>query len=274
MASVRGARKAPAAQNPATFDNDSDRNETEVVEDDIAHATADTEDESSGSEVEEVPIAATRQQAKQRSTAAQRRQQQDHATRRARQRNPTSSHTSRRARRAAQAATEVEEPLPTPAPVEQQQLDPALFAAAFAKSGDAAARAVVEQQRRAPPKKHALGVDGQPLVRINSGKTIVRALGIAAEHDVADAPLEHTALDPRRALPNAKQRSFKKRKLGLRASDIRPTALDVQPRVLQKRAARKRDHDDDPLGLHDPAFMPGGEYAHLTGRSKRGERPK
>lgn len=147
------------------------------------------------------------------------------------------------------------------------RLDPALFAAAFAHR-DAQARAALKPAPRAPRKKrHARGRDGQPMMRVRGEPVLVRALAPSDEVDVADAPLTHEALDPARALPTARERGYRKRKLGLRADDVRATAIDAPRRAPRARKPKARDADD-PLGLEDPAFAEGGEYAHLA-RPKR-----
>lgn len=155
-------------------------------------------------------------------------------------------------------------------------LDPALFAAAFARR-DAAAREVLHRQRTEtkPARSDGLarGRDGRPITRVRGERTVIRAL----EDDddapaVADGALEHVPLDRARALPSSRARAFKKQKLGLRARDVRASALEA-PKAGTKSARREeaRAEDDDPLGLADPAFLPGGEFAQ-TGRSRRRRR--
>lgn len=148
------------------------------------------------------------------------------------------------------------------------RLDPALFAAAFARH-DAAARQAL-QPREAPKKKRmARGRDGQPMMRVQGEQTLVRALSPEHDIDVVDTALEHTPLDPGRALPTARERAYRKRKLGLRASDVRATAIDGG----KKRAEKPAKDASDPLGMNDPAFMPGGEFAHPARRT-RSKRPR
>lgn len=148
------------------------------------------------------------------------------------------------------------------------RLDPALFAAAFARH-DAAARQAL-QPREAPKKKRmARGRDGQPMMRVHGEQTLVRALAPEHDIDVVDTPLEHTPLDPGRALPTARERAYRKRKLGLRASDVGATAIDGG----KKRAEKPAKDASDPLGMNDPAFLPGGEFAHLARRT-RSKRPR
>ena len=151
------------------------------------------------------------------------------------------------------------------------RLDPALFAAAFAHR-DAQARAALQHSAPspapAPKRRYARGRDGQPMVRVAHEATLVRALAPEREVDVVDAALEHEPLDPSRALPSARERAYRKRKLGLRANDVRASAIDA---VKRAPAAQRKPHakdPEDPLGLNDPAFQEGGEYAHLA-RPKR-----
>jgi hypothetical protein len=64
------------------------------------------------------------------------------------------------------------------------------------------------------------------------------------------------------ARPDAKARAFLKRRLGMAAKAEAPA---------QKKKPKKTT--DDPLGLEDPAFMPGGEFykgKSLTGKRARG----
>ena len=154
-------------------------------------------------------------------------------------------------------------------------LDPALFAAAFAKQGDAAAREVLRStastssQRPKRTDGLARGWDGRPMTRVPGERVIVRALDPADEvaDEVDDAPWQHTPLDPHRSLPSARMRAYKKQKLGLRAKDVRTSTLEKSPRRKRRSKAPLQD-EDDPLGLQDPAFLPGGEFA-LTGKKRR-----
>lgn len=152
------------------------------------------------------------------------------------------------------------------------RLDPALFAAAFAHR-DAQARAALQHpassQAPATKKRYARGRDGQPMVRVANEATLVRALVPEREVDVVDAALEHEPLDPSRALPSARERAYRKRKLGLRANDVRASAIDTVKRVPATQKKPRAKDPDDPLGLNDPAFQEGGEFAHLARRNRR-----
>jgi len=181
---------------------------------------------------------------------------------------------SRRARQ--QRAHQVEEAIPDedegPVP---ERLDPALFAAAFAHTGDAAAREVLRGERTVPPARrsaHARGLDGRPMTRLRGERTIVRALDEAEMPSLAgdaDAPLSYEALGVQRPRAAARERAFKKRKLGLRAKDVRASVLEP-PRAPKAARAPPPDRDD-PLGLHDPAFDRGGEF-YQTGAARRRRR--
>ena len=219
---------------------------------------------------------------RERARVAQRQsaQSQEHAARREReqQKRAAARAAPGKARRAPRAPRAPAEELPSEEEAEAltgaaeappRRLDPALFAAAFAR-GDAAARRVM--QGETPPARAerrergiARGRDGLPITRMDHGRTLVRTLGDErAERGGADAPLEYVPLDAR-ALPDAKARGFKKRKLALRPADQRASALAAAP--AKRRAKKPEPNPDDPLGLEDPAFMPGGEFA-LTGAPK------
>lgn len=145
-----------------------------------------------------------------------------------------------------------------------QRLDPLLFAAAFAQSGDAAARQVLRGERvDAPARRASLarGLDGQPMTHVRGERTIVRALNESDSPSLegeADAPFLYSALGVQRPRATARERAYKKRKLGLRAQDIRASTLEA-PRAPKKRTRAASD-PNDPLGLHDPALAPGGEW--------------
>jgi len=153
---------------------------------------------------------------------------------------------------------------------EPEALDPALFAAAFARTGDAAARDVLTKHKvgRQPRKARS----SESSIRLPGERTVLRTWNDEPEHeDLTDAPLQHTPLDPHRSMPSARERGYKKRKLGLRSKDVRANPIEKPRRPRRTKAKSKTTDPDDPLGLQDPAFMPGGEFFHLTGRptSKR-----
>ncbi|WFC94532.1 hypothetical protein MBRA1_001162 [Malassezia brasiliensis] len=244
-------------------------------------ASNDEPESDSGSEVEEITTQSARQAARASASAEQKRRAREHEARREKQqRRAKPAQASRRARRVqadeddeddAKDAEDAEESAVSSGRV-TSRLDPALFAAAFAHR-DAQARAALQQQpapSQAPAtkKRYARGRDGQPMVRVANEATLVRALAPEREVDVVDAALEHEPLDPSRALPSARERAYRKRKLGLRANDVRASAIDAVKRAPAKQKKPRAKDPDDPLGLNDPAFQEGGEFAHLA-RSHR-----
>jgi len=184
-------------------------------------------------------------------------------------------------RRARQQRAQLDESTPEEQDEEEEavpdRLDPALFAAAFAHTGDAAAREVLRGERAtAPPAARraapARGLDGRPMTRLHGERTIVRTLDDAdapSLSDDADAPLSYEALGVQRPRAAARERAYKKRKLGLRAKDVRASVLG--PPRASKAAPTPRPDRDDPLGLHDPAFEKGGEF-YQTGAARRRRR--
>ncbi|WFD41689.1 hypothetical protein MPSI1_000323 [Malassezia psittaci] len=149
------------------------------------------------------------------------------------------------------------------------QLDPSLFAAAFAHQ-DARARAALNKdlEIKAPVKKRTeRGPDGEKVFRVKGERTVIRTLAPEQELDLIDAPLRHDPLDASRALPSARERAYRKRKLGLRQEDLRATPIDpIRPVSKTKKPAKK--DPNDPLNLNDPAFLEGGEFAN-SARPKR-----
>lgn len=171
------------------------------------------------------------------------------------------------------------------------RLDPSLFAEVFSKpvtarksilkrrtaeeEADIVAKLQAEKKKRRKEQRSGgviLGRDGLPMKRIEDG-TIIRALDSTAGRkktdfdaaDESDSPLDAivrpTLLDPTISLPNAKARAYKKRHLekkGLGQSKVQTATAS--------KASQKSD--DDPLGLNDPAFLPGGEYYHLVNKKK------
>lgn len=114
-----------------------------------------------------------------------------------------------------------------------------------------------------------VGRDGRPMKRFKDGRTVVRALqgkGAAAVSDDAE-------VDDVDRLAAKRAERFRKRKLGLSGgAGGQAAAAGAALGGDKKAAAKTGDDDDDPLGLNDPAFQPGGEFAHLanlTGRKKR-----
>lgn len=110
------------------------------------------------------------------------------------------------------------------------------------------------------------------MTRLHGERTIVRALDETdgpSLADDADAPMSYEALGVQRPRATARERAYKKRKLGLRAKDVRASAL--QPVRAPKPARPPAADRDDPLGLHDPAFEQGGEF-YQTGAPRRRRR--
>ncbi|PWN19229.1 hypothetical protein BCV69DRAFT_48069 [Microstroma glucosiphilum] len=140
------------------------------------------------------------------------------------------------------------------------------------------------------------GRDGLPMRRLGDGRTVVRSLdpagrragaGAGAHHEAAAKGLQELPKelylpissarggaeegDLTNALAAQKSKRFLKRKLGTGSSPLTPTSSSSSATTLekQKKAATSAD---DPLGLEDPAFLPGGEFAHLaslTGKKKK-----
>ncbi|WFD19323.1 hypothetical protein MCAP1_001550 [Malassezia caprae] len=271
------APPAPAPKVHKTFDDDDESDiDSSTVPDADEPQNAESETDSD-SEVEELTMSASRALARQQTAAKI--EQRSRVAAQARQ-SAQPAKPSRRARqqRAHQEATpeededEDEDEDDEPAP---ERLDPALFAAAFAHTGDAAAREVLRGERTAPIARrsaHARGLDGRPMTRLRGERTTVRALDDAEAPslaDDADAPLSYEAIGVQRPRAAARERAFKKRKLGLRAKDVRASVLEP-PRAPKAARAPPPDRDD-PLGLHDPAFEQGGEF-YQTGAARRRRR--
>lgn len=116
------------------------------------------------------------------------------------------------------------------------------------------------------------GRDGLPMKRLKDGRTILRALsdsGPGSSRGQA-APRE----DLVDKVARTKAEKYRSRKLGLDLSGR--SKGDTAP---SKGASKSKPAttEDDPLGLNDPAFLPGGEFAHLanmTGAKKRKRKNK
>lgn len=176
------------------------------------------------------------------------------------------------------------------------RLDPSLFAEVFSKPASAPKsilrkRSVEERadevarlqrerkQRRKEQRAGGVvkGRDGMPMKRAPDG-TVLRALNTSSSKhkttfDDEDAeepqePLETLVrpepLDPSVSLPNAKARAFKKSRLTHKRSKVSKAAAP----------AKKRKNEDDPLGLNDPAFLPGGEFYHLVNKGDKAKGAK
>ncbi|CAO1622710.1 unnamed protein product [Parajaminaea phylloscopi] len=138
-----------------------------------------------------------------------------------------------------------------------------------------------------------LGRDGMPMKRVQDGRTVVRSLASSSQPssakstgsaitDGADQLIQRESalrqaaekssargVDEADRLSTSKSNSFVKRKLGLKGQRAAPTAASQGG----KKKARSND-DDDPLGLGDPAFLPGGEFAHLANLTGKGKKRK
>ncbi|WFC97606.1 hypothetical protein MYAM1_000323 [Malassezia yamatoensis] len=242
---------------------------------------SDVSESDSGSDVEEITTQSARQAARANQSAVQKQREEEHANRRERQqlREKTASKSRRTQQRhrhdepqGTETIHETRHSKPARSSSSAQsvaQLDPSLFAAAFAHQ-DARARAALNKDVdiKAPVKKRTeRGPDGEKVFRVKGGRTVIRALAPEQEMDLIDAPLRHDPLDPSRALPSARERAYRKRKLGLRQEDLRATPIDPIRPVSKTKKPTKKD-SDDPLNLNDPAFLEGGEFAHLA-RPKR-----
>ena len=175
------------------------------------------------------------------------------------------------------------------------RLDPSLFAEVFAKPASAPRSilkkrsaeeeadevAKIQKQRMLKRKKQRAGGvvrgrDGLPMKLAEDG-TVLRALNAPSSHKISfddqdeerpEEPLDDvtrpTPLDPSVSLPNARVRAFKKRTLAKKGLSR------VSASHKSSNAKTKKD-EDDPLGLNDPAFLPGGEFYHLL---NKGDKPK
>lgn len=192
---------------------------------------------------------------------------------------------------------EAEEETAAAAPSNPNRLDPALFASAFARKGDARAAAILRGQgqaqgqgnvdkaaekraarkeaRRRKVRKGGVvqGRDGMPMRRLKDGRTIVRALestpsstvsapASAGAEQFVEPALPYVPLDPSLSLPNKRARAFKKRRLQLqRSTSSSGTSSSSSSSSANKKAKAATKNWDDPLGLADPEFMPGGKFA-------------
>jgi len=179
------------------------------------------------------------------------------------------------------------------------RLDPSLFAEVFAKpvsaprsilkkrSAEERADEVAKLQRERKQRRKeqraggvVKGRDGLPMKRTEDG-TVLRALNASSanhktrfdEEDAAEpnTPLDELVrpdpLDPTISLPNAKARAFKKRSLAKKGASKSPAAKG-------SGASKTQKSQDDPLGLNDPAFLPGGEFFHLINKGDKARAPK
>lgn len=181
------------------------------------------------------------------------------------------------------------------------RLDPSLFAEVFARpvsaprsilkkrSAEEKADEVAKLQKARKlqrQKQRAGGVvkgrDGMPMKRTADG-TVLRALNTSskasANHKTSfdddeaepeeplDSVLRPAPLDPSVSLPNAKARAFKKRTLAKKGT-TKATASS------RGSSAKPKKSEDDPLGLNDPAFLPGGEFYHLVNKGDKAKGAK
>lgn len=246
--------------------NEENANEEGVQDEELAAA----DEDDSGSDVEEVSMATSRRQERQRVSHAQQNRSQEHAERRAAQLRKQSATPRRRHKHT--TAQDVDGPEEqdedTGAAPAAGRLDPALFAAAFAQH-DTTARDILKPKRTR--RRSAKTAEGDKVVR-SGGNTIIRTFDEEPVERSEDAPLQYNALSRTSSLPSAKALNLKKRKLGLGKNDVRATVLDAgRPRPRKERAVPT----DDPLGLEDPAFLPGGEFSHTkSAKSRKRQSPR
>ncbi|SPO24839.1 uncharacterized protein UTRI_01832_B [Ustilago trichophora] len=179
------------------------------------------------------------------------------------------------------------------------RLDPSLFAEVFAqpvaaprsilkrRSAEERADEVAKLQRERKQRRKeqraggvVKGRDGLPMKKAEDG-TVLRALNTSSKshktsfddddqqqpNEPLDSVIRPTPLDPSASLPSAKVRAFKKRTLVKKGAPTKTAPA--------KGPAKSKKSEDDPLGLNDPAFMPGGEFYHLLNKSdKRVKDPK
>ncbi|KAJ1028655.1 hypothetical protein NDA16_001821 [Ustilago loliicola] len=187
------------------------------------------------------------------------------------------------------------------------RLDPSLFAEVFAqpvsapksilkkRSAQERADEVAKLQRERKQRRKeqraggvVKGRDGLPMKRAEDG-TILRALTTSnkpsarssshktsfddEDEEQLDVPLDEvvrpTQLDRSASLPNAKARAFLKRNLERKRSGSKSAAS-----AKGAGAAKKQKSEDDPLGLNDPAFLPGGEFYHLVNKGDKAKAAK
>ncbi len=180
------------------------------------------------------------------------------------------------------------------------RLDPSLFVEVFAKpvsapksilkkrSAEEAADEVARLQRERKQKRKlqraggvVKGNDGLPMKRTQDG-TVLRALSSTGssnhktnfddDEDEPEEPLDvivrPTRLDRTTSLPNAKARAFRKRSMAKRSTASKTNAS------AKNAGGKKAKDEDDPLGLNDPAFLPGGEFYHLVNKGDKAKGTK
>ncbi|SPC66912.1 uncharacterized protein UHOD_02463 [Ustilago sp. UG-2017b] len=187
------------------------------------------------------------------------------------------------------------------------RLDPSLFAEVFAQPvsapksilkkrlaeerADEVAKLQRERKQRRKEQRAGgvvKGRDGLPMKRAEDG-TILRALTTSnrpsarsSSHKTSfddedgeqpDEPLDEvvrpTQLDRSASLPNAKARAFLKRALERKKGGFKSATS-----AKGASAAKKQKNQDDPLGLNDPAFLPGGEFYHLVNKGDNAKAAK
>ncbi|SJX61744.1 uncharacterized protein SRS1_12728 [Sporisorium reilianum f. sp. reilianum] len=177
------------------------------------------------------------------------------------------------------------------------RLDPSLFAQVFSQpvsaprsilkkrsaEGEADEVARLQKERKLKRKQQRAGGvvkgrDGLPMKLAQDG-TVLRALNEPTQsthktsfddqdEDQPEEPLDEmarpTPLDRSVSLPSAKTRAFRKRTLA-------KTGLPKAKVSAKGSKPKAKKNEDDPLGLNDPAFLPGGEFYHLM---NKGDKPK
>lgn len=228
---------------------DEDEDEDEEDEDDDDNDDNDEENaEESDSDVEEISTATSKRQERQRVAEAQQSRSKAHASRREMQQRKQSTKPKKRTIKRTEEPDEDDEEPVDQAPA-SGRLDPALFAAAFARQ-DSSARETLKPQRQRR-RRTSKTPSGDKVVRAG-GNTIIRTFEDDTPEPSDDAPLVHNALDRTSSLPSAKAERLKKRKLGLGKGDIRATVLDA-PRRKPKKT--RPEPTDDALGLDDAPFF-------------------
>ncbi|PWN40317.1 hypothetical protein IE81DRAFT_232329 [Ceraceosorus guamensis] len=143
------------------------------------------------------------------------------------------------------------------------------------------------------------GRDGESMKRLRDGRTVVRSaaaprIDLPGSHEDANPdrmtrhheeredillpqPVSFRAGETR---PAARSRAFLKRSLKLYSAEqaARKAVKERARKTNVKGTATPKKTTDDPLGMEDPAFLPGGEFykgdKKLTGkRGKRGRAP-
>ncbi|EST07622.1 hypothetical protein PSEUBRA_002712 [Kalmanozyma brasiliensis GHG001] len=301
--------EAKPASNHVSFDDDDEDDvqaTRQAPEAATAHGASDQEEEDDDAPIEVVSNKTSRRQASQDSAKLKAQEKAEKAQRQAVSEKKRLEKQKQKQEEAEAAelslkATHAPEPIVDAAveesdseadePGPSNRLDPSLFAEVFARpvaaprsilkkrSAEEEADEVVklQKERRLQRKKQRAGGvvkgrDGMPMKRTSDG-TVLRALNTSTSHKTSfddqdenspEEPLDTVArpdpLDPSVSLPNAKARAFKKRTLAKKGT-VKTTT--------KGNGAKTKKNEDDPLGLNDPAFLPGGEFYHLVNKGDK-----